>query len=69
MDFSLRNWPHNGSVHQDGKEWGSMFTGATEIKNSFMDILSPNGVKKGTTSESDGQEKVQGGEKWKQKGK
>lgn len=34
-----------------------MFTGATEIKNSFMDILSPNGVKKGTTSESDGQEK------------
>lgn len=46
-----------------------MFTGATEIKNSFMDILSPNGVKKGTTSESDGQEKVQGGEKWKQKGK
>ena len=53
----MRNWPHNGSVHQDGKEWGSMFTGATEIKNSFMDILSPNGVKKGTTSESDGQEK------------
>ena len=20
LDFSLRNWLHNGSVHQDGKE-------------------------------------------------
>ena len=34
-----------------------MFTGPTEIKNSFMDILTPNEVKKGTTSESDGWEK------------
>ena len=22
LDFNLRNWPHNGSVHQDGKEQG-----------------------------------------------
>ena len=36
LDFSLRNWPNNGSVHQDGNEWGSKITGATEVKNSFV---------------------------------
>jgi len=40
-----------------GRNRAGMFTRATEIKNSFMDILSPNEVKKGTTSESDGWEK------------